>query len=122
MERDYAYYLSGRNIAIVRENTEGFYKSPDEAITNGIKMEYNAQPTAITSETDGSGNAISIDCDEELAIALVDYVKAKFAENQNQYDKMAYHMAEFKKKVYRYQNKKFGGARIMIPVGSHAIR
>lgn len=116
MAKKYAYYLAGRNIAILNEDSNGEYVSPDDTISNGIKMEYTSRPTAVDEESD------SIDINEILALALVDYVKAKFAENEGDYKKKEYHLSEFKKKVYQYQNKIYGGSRLVMTTNPFAIR
>ncbi len=132
--RKYGYYLFGRNLAIVVESktVNGKFISPDESITAaadgraGIKIKFLKSPglkdasdnaiTKATNETD------TLDVDNQLALAVVDYVKSKFAESEKDYEKMQYHMNEFKRRVQRYQNKKMGGGRMMIPSSPYAIR
>tara|TARA_B110000014_G_scaffold213331_1_gene166113 strand:- start:50 stop:403 length:354 start_codon:yes stop_codon:yes gene_type:complete len=117
MKNNWVYYVGGRKIALLKQDNSTLeYKSPDEAIATGLKFEFTKMPTAINSGDD------TIDVDENLALAVVDYVTGKFAENQQNYEKSQYHMREFKRRVYRYQNKRFGGIRQIIPRKPHAIK
>ena len=74
MAIDFLYYLQGANIALVEkeENTQD-YKSPSTTIADGLQLEYSKMPTAPTAD-----NSV-IDLSEELCLAVVDYLKAKFA-------------------------------------------
>ena len=73
-------------------------------------------PTLPTSESS------SVPVDPELAVALVDYVKAKFFEKDGDYDKRQFHMREFKKRVFEFQKNRFGGAKITMPLTGYAIK
>ena len=117
MTNNWAYYISGRKLAIVKQdNTTLEYKSPDETVTNGYKIEMVTAPTAVDSADD------TINVNEELALAVVEYVKSKFAENQGQFEQAEYHMKKFKNRVYRYKNKQVGGARMMMTSKPFAIK
>ena len=117
MAIDYQYYLRGSNIALVQKSkTTNEYVSPTTSITNGLMLEYSALPTIPDDEND------PIDIAEELAMAAVEYVKAKFAENANQYDKRNFHMNEFKRIVYQHQRNRFGGIRRMVDKEPYAVR
>lgn len=117
MAIDFRYYLRGANIALVEKtDTTGEYDSPTKTIANGLMLEYSAMPTVPDDETD------TIDLSEELCLASVEYVKAKFAENEQQYDKRDFHMREFKRMVYQYQKNRFGGLRKMVPQAPYAMR
>lgn len=116
MAIDFKYYLRGANIALIEKNTEtGTYKSPSAAIADGLMLEYSALGTVPSVETD------TIDLAEELCLAAVEYLKAKFAENAEQYDKRNYHMNEFKRLVFTYQKNRFGGMRRMMDKAPYAI-
>jgi len=116
MAIDFQYYLRGANIAIIERDTgTGKYKSPSELITDGLMLEYSALPTVPDSEDD------SIDLVEELTVATVEYLKARFAENEANYDKRNFHMNEFKRLVYQYQKNRFGGMRRIIDKAPYAI-
>ena len=113
----YGYYVEGGNIGILEENINtGKWDSSTKTIANGILIRFTKIPTAPASE-----NA-NIPMDEGLALALVDYVKAKIFEQQGDYEKRMFHMREFKKHVMQHQKNKNGGAKIIIPTGVGAIR
>jgi hypothetical protein len=78
-------------------------------------LEYSALPSVPDSEDD------DLDISEELAIAAVEYVKARFAENEANYDKRNFHMNEFKRLVYQYQKNRFGGMRRVMDQAPYAI-
>ena len=78
-------------------------------------LEYSALPSVPDSEED------DIDLSEELAIAAVEYIKARFAENESNYEKRNFHMNEFKRLVYQYQKNRFGGMRRVIDQVPYAI-
>ena len=117
MAIDFLYYLQGANIALVeKEDNTQQYKSPSATITNGLQLEYSKMPTSPTADSS------TIDLSEELCLAVVDYLKAKFAENEQQYDKRNFHMAEFKRKVFQYQRNRFGGLRKVEQKEPYAIK
>ena len=124
---DYGYYLHGRNLAIVvKDSTTGEFITPSKSITAGLKIEYLAQP-GVTDENDVAQSSASaesdiLDINNQLALAIVDYVKSKFAESEQNYEKAMYHMREYKARVQRYQNKRSGDGRIAIPPNPYAIR
>jgi len=113
----YAYYVEGGNIGILEENIDtGKWDSPTKSITNGILIRFTKIPTAPTDESS------TIPVDEGLALALVDYVKAKIFEQQGDYEKRMFHMREFKKQVMQHQKNRNGGPKIIVPTGVGAIR
>jgi len=113
----YAYYVQGGNFGIVeRSETTGHFESPSKTITSGISVTFTKMPTLPTSE------ASVIPVDPELAVALVDYVKAKFFEKNGEYDKREFHMRQFKKRVFEFQKNRFGGAKISMPLNGFAIK
>mgnify|MGYP003110600162 CR=1 FL=1 len=117
MAIDFKYYLRGSHIALVeRSSTTNEYTSPTKNITNGLMLEYSKQPSAPTNEDS------VLDITEELSLAAVEYVKAKFAENEQQYDKRNFHMNEFKRMVFQYQRNRFGGVRKTMQQTPFALR
>jgi len=62
-----------------------------------------------------------IDLPEYLSKALVDYVKAKLAEEVLNIEAKEYFMKEFRKKVEKFNNTRVSTMRVVAP-GSHAIR
>ena len=116
MAVDFKYYLRGGNLSIIEKDTATtIYKSPSADINNGLMLEYSALPTVPDSEDD------EIDLTEELCLAAVEYVKARFAENEANYDKRNFHMNEFKRLVYQYQKNRFGGMRRVMDKAPYAI-
>tara|TARA_Y100001938_G_C8003768_1_gene386205 strand:+ start:364 stop:735 length:372 start_codon:yes stop_codon:yes gene_type:complete len=113
----YGYYVEGGNIGILEENIDtGKWDSPTKSIANGILIRFTKIPTAPANE------AATIPVDEGLALALVDYVKAKIFEQQGDYEKRMFHMREFKKQVMQHQKNRNGGPKIIVPTGVGAIR
>ena len=117
MAIDFKYYLRGANVALLEKTTTtGKYDSPSTTIPDGLMLEFSAMPTIPTQES------TDIDLSEELCLAAVEYVKAKFAENIEQYDKRQFHMNEFKRMVYQFQKNRFGGLRKVMPQAPFAVR
>jgi hypothetical protein len=116
MAIDFKYYLRGGNLAIIEKDTSTkIYKSPSEDIDSGLMLEYSALPTIPDSEDD------DVDLAEELCLATVEYLKAKFAENEMNYEKRNFHMNEFKRLVYQYQKNRFGGMRRVMDKAPYAL-
>lgn len=129
--KEYAYYLRGRDIAIVESQVDTVitdnritkkeeYKSPKTTVADGMFLEYVAVPKAkdggaITDESD------DIDLSEYLAKALVNYVKGRMAEDAGDMKLKLYWDKEFKKIIERYESNRLVGPRI-ISSGFHAIR
>ena len=132
--RKYGYYIFGRNLAIVVEDqtVNNKFISPDTAITAaadgspGIKIRYLRSPGVIdkddVAQTSATKESDTLNVEYQLAMSIVDFVKAKFAENDKDYEKMQYHMNEFKRRVQRYQNKRISSGRMMIPPSPYAVR
>tara|TARA_B110001454_G_scaffold176088_1_gene168095 strand:+ start:173 stop:544 length:372 start_codon:yes stop_codon:yes gene_type:complete len=113
----YGYYVEGGNIGILQEDTTtGKWDSTTVSITDGLLIRFTKMPVAPSTET---GN---LPVDDGLALALVDYVKAKIFEQQGDYEKRMFHMREFKKQVMQHQKNRNGGPKIIIPTGVGAIR
>ena len=72
-----AWYVRGDNLAIVTSkynsstNTNNEYVAIDESVTDGIMIEYLAEPDAVTAVTDYP------DIDNTLHLSIVDYVKSR---------------------------------------------
>ena len=139
--RQYAYYIEGNDIAIVEKDsmaTDGLnyvynpddglninrsggqWKSPTTTITDGLLIEYTVLPKSkdggeIVDESD------EVDIPSYLAKALVDYIRAKYAEDEMNIEVKEYFMKEFRKKIEKHENGKMKGIRGVLP-GSHAIR
>ena len=132
--RKYGYYLFGRNLAVVVEDktTNNKFISPDTSITAaadgspGVKINYLRSTGVIDADGDPQKSATkesdTINVEYQLSMAIVEFVKAKFAESEKDYEKMQYHMNEFRRRVERYQNKRVSGSRMMIPPSPYAVR
>ena len=105
----YFYYMEGGNLALVEQDRNGHFKSPTKSVSTGLLIRYTGIPTAPTNE-----DAV-IDCDPELAVALVEFVKSKNFESQGEYDKAMYHKREFRRLVMQFQRNRDGGLKVMIP-------
>lgn len=97
---DYRYYIDGRKIAILQRSIDStydpfikvrddIYLTPANSDANGIMIEYNARPTRVTLETD------TIDLDQDLAKALVHYIKARVASDKSDYKTESIEMNKF---------------------------
>jgi len=135
----FGWWIEGDKLAIATtkddggttETAEGRYKAPiigsgSDYITNGLLITYNAEPDKVTS-IQGSGS--TIDIDNVLQPALIDYVKSKAlmdeAAKTNDPNlaqiKMAsaqQYMASYRDAVKRNgmkKNSKTGGTRAIVP-------
>ena len=139
--REYAYYVKGNKIAVVEKDETGAdglnytysdgsgldlpsgtgtWKSPQEAVTGGLRIGYSERADNVDGVTmTNEGHDVPVD--EFLAKAVVDYVKARLAEDALNMEMKEYFMREFKKILEKHENSKTRGIRI-ITTGSHAIR
>ena len=133
--KEYAYFIRGSKIALIQKDYTAFqdgqtltapdidipsgggtWKSPLEAVTDGIQIEYTSSPgNSLTNEKD------DIDIEPYLAKALVLYVKARIAEDGANMEVKTHMMKEFVKMVEKHNNAKLWGPRRIMP-GSSAIR
>ena len=128
--KEYAYYVRGRDIAIMEVDTTTLpnttfqsgtlWKSPQSTINDGLLLEYSAVPKSkdggeITDESD------DIDISDLYAKAVVYYVKAKLAEDAGQFELKEYNMKEFYRLAHKSKKSREYGPTVVIP-GSHAIR
>ena len=128
----YAWYIDGDDLVIVTnypsdDNTLGYWVAPQETVTDGIKINYLAEPDAITAITD------TIDLDNTLHGYVVEYVKGKMyrdevgkaiMQNNNDkavlLDRMADKHDRLAKEILEKQGMetrdKVGGRRNMMPI------
>ncbi len=128
----YAWYIEGDDLIIVTnypstDNSPRYYISPQETITNGILINYLAEPNAVTSVTDYP------DLDNTLHKFVADFVKAelfleeagKAAMRGDEYRAlMLKNLAAEHKKIWtdelvkfgRKKRDKIGGARMFRPI------
>ena len=142
--REYAYKIRGRKIALIERDAaypfdndltnkqygglrRGEFKSPLSNIADGLVFEFvfrpkfrNAADTADIADS-AADESSTISLPSYISKALVYYIKARLAEDQNELDKKEYLMREFKSMLERHESAKIWGARRIIP-GIHAIR
>ena len=133
--REYAYYVKGNKIAVVEKDETGAdglnytysdgsgldlpsgtgtWKSPQEAVTGGLRIGYSERADNVDGVTmTNEGHDVPVD--EFLAKAVVDYVKARLAEDMGDLEKREYFMREFHRKISKYENTKFAGPRSVVP-------
>tara|TARA_R100000278_G_scaffold47734_1_gene41236 strand:- start:4465 stop:4926 length:462 start_codon:yes stop_codon:yes gene_type:complete len=125
--RTYAYIQSGKKLRLykIRRSSgriidnQGRVKGgefddiiyPDEAITDGLRIEYTAIDKPFTvqnpettadsslSEPTSVGESSYINLNRMLTLAVVDYVRAMMAERQGDIQAKEYYLREFHKKV-----------------------
>ena len=120
-KRQYAWYIRGRDLAIVEIDVElnasnpvddATWKSPTKTISDGIMLEYIVRPKA------KDGGEIEDESDEpdigDLYLkALVYYVKARIAEDMSDFETKEYLMREFYKQLDKTEGSKVPTIRIM---------
>ena len=133
--REYAYYVKGNKIAVVEKDETGAdglnytysdgsgldlpsgtgtWKSPQEAVAGGLRIGYSERADNVDGVTmTNEGHDVPVD--EFLAKAVVDYVKARLAEDMGDLEKREYFMREFHRKISKYENTKFAGPRSVVP-------
>lgn len=124
--RKFAYYKAGDQLAIVENqiSTEtgtdveytNEWNSPESDLNSGILLEYAATVTAPTAESS------DIDVSRVLALAIVDYVKAKFMEDAGNVREYIRLMSNFRKKISIEYRNKLGGRTILIPKGIGVLK
>ena len=113
--KHYAYYMKGNNLALIQrdkssstaDNEYGMYKSPTEAVVDGIDVQYAYTPTAPTDESS------TIDVTRYQANAIVYYLKAKLAEDAGDMEQREYFLREFKRQLERGSSALKGGIHIV---------
>ena len=117
MASSYAWHIDGRKIAILKKyltSTDGVtvdntWRTPDVAESQAIMFEYTVKISAPTTETS------EIDVNDYLALAIVDYVKYRLAEDEGDYLKARIHYKQFKIKMNEDEDNKRGGPVVVAP-------
>ena len=123
-----AWYIVGDDLAIVTSKTtsdgsstvlassdKGTYKSIDEAVTNGILVSYDAEPTAVT------GLADYPDIDNSMHNAIIDYVKYRLYLDTGTPELISLaltHKKNWEESIKRFcmrKRDKTGGTRSLVP-------
>lgn len=125
---DYKYYIDGRKIAILQKLTDtsqnprilvdgDYYGNPQSADTSAIYLRYTVSQSAPTSEND------ELSVNANLAMAILHYVKARYAEeSMNDIKANRYHMNEFYKYIARESNDRRGHIRTVMAGYTGAIK
>jgi len=129
---DYRYHIDGRKIALLQRNKdviydpyvdfdEDIYTTPDTADTNAILIRYTTRGGVPTDETSSLGLS------RNLSLAVIEYVKAKLLEeNNNIKDQRLAEacMRKFHAKVQREMTNRKGHGRVafIIPQGPGVIK
>ena len=147
--RNYAYIQQGKQLRLYRilrsagrvVNNQGRTSGgiaddiiyPDEAITNGLRIEYTAiekafvdeDPETIAnaslSEQTSPTEATHVNLNRMLSMAVVCYVKASLAEKMGDIQAKEYYMREFHKKVADNESNK-NKVFIAGTIGTFAIK
>ena len=129
MASSYAYYLRGRQIALMEQvdDTEA-YKSPSKAVTSGLRFEY-ATKSLITSDEAGNNEQLStitekdyIQVDDYLAKALVYYLKARLSEDRGEEKEYEWFMRQFRSIIGKYERGASYGVRQVFPPNTLGIK
>ena len=122
MASSYAYYLRGRQIALMEkvDDTEQ-YKSPSKAVTSGLRFEYSTK-SLITSDEAGDIEQTStitekdyVQVDDYLAKALVYYLKARLSEDRGEQKEYEWFMRQFRSIIGKYERGSSYGVRQVFP-------
>ena len=131
--KQYGYYIKGNKLAVVEKdiafdndpNSRDYgpglehaqWKSPLSNVSDGIELELSyVQDMEIIDSED-----YELDLPIFLQKALIDYLKAKDAEDGLDIEKYEYFMMRFKKKVEQFNNSRIAGVRI-VAAGPYAVR
>jgi|TARA_R100001530_G_C4269185_1_gene142658 hypothetical protein len=113
-----AYYIVGDRIALVttkNTSSKNSWEAMDESQSDGLLIEYAAEPAKIMSLSDEP------DCDNSLHMALVNYVKWKlFEDKQGKQETDVYEENKYKKLWIKHvrdeaARDKIGGMRAIAP-------
>ena len=106
---------------------------PDENITNGLRLEYttlkkpfvesdpDVTPDASNSETTTPGETSHINLNRVLSLAVVEYLKAQFAERGGDVQTKEYFMREFYNKLSDNESNR-NDIFVAIPLSPYAVR
>ena len=110
MASNYAYYLRGRQIALLeQEDDTEEYKSPSKDVVAGIRFEYSSKPL-ITLDEAGDIEQTStvtekdyVQVDDYLAKALIYYLKARLSEDRGEEKEYEWFMRQFRSIIGKYE-------------------
>jgi hypothetical protein len=108
-----AYYFDDDRLALIEKNsTTGEWKSISTSVTNDadkdldhrMVVHYHSRYTSVTGLEQDLNTAINLKYG--LHLALLDYVRARIMEDQNDMQKANYYYQKFKKRVKQYPYRK----------------
>ena len=123
----YKWLINGRKLEILQQGsstsydpntvtTNNMWLTPENSQTDGILIDYVYSGTQPTAESD------TIDVDAPLALALVDYVRFRMAEDEGK-EKIAHRFyGKFLARVGVEADNRLGLPRKIIPTGTAVLR
>ena len=110
----FAWFKRGRDFIVMEvPNEDNTLNEPDDptvSITNGIEIEYTSIPQfTVTGATDPY--TTELPCDDMMAYALLDFVKAKIHEDGGDVKLKEYYIKSFRQKVKEADDNKVAGLR-----------
>ena len=147
VDRDWFYRHNGKKIEIYRlrrgeskVRSDGVLTSgadeliyPDEAITNGLRIEYTAFINPFVSSDpestkDSANSAVAapeetthVNLNRMLGLAVVSYIRAMLAEENGEIERKEYYMRAFFKKISDNESNK-RNVSISSAIGPYAVR
>ena len=117
----WAYYLRGREIAIVQYGNDSDgggakWATPVKSVANQLQVEYTLTPEIPADET------VEIDVTSTLAQSLVYFLRACDAERAGKFDISSYMFKQFYRLAALDNNNRRGGPRILIPSGTSVLQ
>lgn len=124
---DYKYYIRGRQIALLQRqvdsvydpfitSSELVYETPSNDDPVAIRIECTIKPTAPSDETG------TIDLPSMLFKAVEDYIKARIAEDNNEFQLSDRYIKEFYRKIGIHRQNMSGGFPTIMPSGIGVIK
>ena len=120
----YSYKVKGRNVELLEQDVFGYWVTPLTDLTDGLKFEYTYRgkfldpndDTEWDTTIDGAlDESAKVDIPDALAKALVDYLKARFAEDVGEIEMKEYFMHQFQKMIDTHEeNKTHGISQTMV--------
>ena len=94
------------------------YLTPTVSVSNAILLRYTCTVGQPTNE------ASILDVNANLALAIVDYVKFRLAQDEEKSNerKIKYWYGEFKRRIWESQGNKVAGIRKAIPSGAGVLK
>ena len=114
--KHYAYYIKGNKLALIQrdkssstsDNEYGMYKSPTEAVTDGIEVQFSY--TSFPAPLDETS---TVNVTRYQANAIVYYLKSKLAEDAGDMEQREYFLREFKRQLEKGSSALMGGIHIV---------